>query len=151
MRVPFQVAAKGMEDKNEPGHIVHGFIYFVEHMQNDTVNGTEEAVKEFAVIQKERTQGFIYSKNTVPVQDINQFEGHISRPFHCIFIAAGRTKTGVAAERDKFKFSTVGASIHGTAVGRITTVEHFVNVFHFTVTCVNEIFNFFIIVGENFF
>jgi len=106
--------------------MVHGFINFVEHMQDDTVNGMEQAVKEFAVFQKERAQCFIYGKNTVPVQDINQFEGHVSSPFHCIFIAAGRTKTGMAA-------------------------EHFVNVFHFTVTCVDKIFNFLIIVAKNFF
>ena len=44
----------------------------------------------------------------------------------------------------------MGAGIHGTAEGRITAVDHFINVFHFRFSGMEGIFNFFIIVGKNF-
>lgn len=43
----------------------------------------------------------------------------------------------------------MGAGIHGTAEGRITAVDHFINVFHFRFSGMEGIFNFFIIVGKN--
>jgi len=92
----------------------------------------------------------IYGENAVPVPDIDEFKGHIGSPFHCIFIATGRAETGVAAERDKFKFSAVRASIHGTAIGGIPAVNHFINVFHLAFTGMEGVLDFFIIVGKDF-
>ncbi len=46
MRVPFQVPPKSMEDKDKPRRVVHGFVHFVEHRQDDAANSMEKTVKE---------------------------------------------------------------------------------------------------------
>lgn len=50
MRVPFQIPAKSMQDKDKSGRIVHGFVHFVEHAQDDAVHGMEKAVQKCAVM-----------------------------------------------------------------------------------------------------
>ena len=62
------------------------------------------------------------------VSDINKFKGHGGGSVNGILNTAGRTKTAVAPKRDKFKGTTTRASIHGTAKGRIPTVDHFLNI-----------------------
>ena len=42
------------------------------------------------------------------------------------------------------------AAIHGTAEGRITTVDHLIDIFHLSLSGMKSIFNFFIIVSKNF-
>lgn len=49
MRVSFQVPSKSMEDKDKPGRVVHGFVNFVEHTQDDAADSMEKTVKEWAV------------------------------------------------------------------------------------------------------
>lgn len=138
-----------MQDEDKAGHIVHGFIHFMEHLQEHAVNGVEQAAQEAAFIKKERPQGFIYRENAVPVAYIGQLEGHICSPFHCVFIAASWAETAFAPERDEFLLPTARAGIHGAAVGRVAAVDHFINVFHFTVTRVHGILNFFIMVNKD--
>lgn len=54
--------------------------------------------------------------------DTDEFESHTGGAFHSIFVAARRAKTAVTAERNEFEVTAVGASVHGTAKRRITTV-----------------------------
>ncbi len=61
---------------------------------------------------------------------ICQLKGHRGSAFHGIFIAAGRAETAMASERDKFKFSAAGASIHCPAESRVATANHFIHVFY---------------------
>ena len=110
----------------------------------------KQAIKEFTVFKEEMTEVFIDGKNTMPVSNINQLEGHVCGAFHGILISTGRTETAVTAERNKFKLSTVGATVHGTTKRGITTVDHFIDIFHLGFSGMKSIFNFFIIVGENF-
>ena len=110
----------------------------------------KKAVKQGAVIEKEFPEIFVNGKDTMAVWDIYQFEGHSGSAFHGILGTAGRAETAVASERNKFKFSTMGTAIHGTAEGRIATVDHFIDVFHLRISGMKGIFNFFIIVGKNF-
>ena len=51
--------------------------------------------------------------------------------------------------RDKFKFAAVGTAIHGTAVRRVSTVNHLFDVFHNNGTWVKSIFNFFVVFFKN--
>ena len=81
--------------------------------------------------------------------DVYQFKGHIGSAFHGIFVATCRTETAVAAERNKFKFATGRTAIHGTAESGIATVYHFIYVFHFGITRMESVFNFFIIVSKD--
>jgi hypothetical protein len=110
----------------------------------------EKTVEQSSVFQKEVTEIFINGENAMTVLNIDQFEGHTGRAFHGIFVAAGRTKTAVAAERDEFKFTAVWTAIHGTAERGITAVDHFFNIFHLSFSGMKSIFYFFIIVGKNF-
>ena len=108
-----------------------------------------EKGNEGAVIEEERAQVFINGKNEVPVGTINEFKGHFSRAVGAVFITAGGTKFGMAAERDKFKVPAVGTAIHRTTKRRITLVDHFFNFFHDNRMWMEDIFNFFIVVFKN--
>ena len=66
-----------------------------------------------------------------------------------IFITAGRAKFSMTAEGNEFKFTAMRASVHGTAIGRIPTINHLRNVFHDNRTRVKSIFNFLIMIFKN--
>ena len=55
----------------------------------------------------------------------------------------------VTTERNKLEISAVGTAIHGTTKRRITTVDHFFDIFHLRRSGMKSIFNFFIIVGKD--
>lgn len=66
-----------------------------------------------------------------------------------VFVAAGRAETALASERNKFKFSTMGTAIHGTAMGRVTTMNHLVDIFYDGRTGMQFVNDVFVIVGED--
>lgn len=136
MRVPFQISAKGVEYHDETGSKVHGFILLKKHTGDNAVYGMEETVKERTVIQEKIPELFINGKNTMTVGDIDQFKGHGGSALHGIKVATGRTEAAVAAERDEFQLSTVRTAVHGTAKGRVTTVDHFIHVLYHRLTWV---------------
>ena len=84
------------------------------------------------------------------VFDINELKGHTGGAFHGIFVATCRTESTVTAKRNKFEIATVRAAVHGTTKRRITTVDHFIDIFHLSSSGMKSIFNFFIIVGKDF-
>ena len=139
-----------MENHDKTESEVHGFILFEKHTRNDTVYGMEQTVKEGTVVKEKIAELLIDSKNAVAVTDINQFKGHAGSAFHGIFNSAGGAETAVAAERNKFKLSAVRTAIHGTAIGRIAAVYHFIDIFHLSESGVKGIFNFLIMVNKNF-
>ncbi len=109
----------------------------------------KETVRQCPVIKEKLSQVFVDGKNTMPVGDIDQFEGHTGSAFHGVFVTAGWAEAAVAAERNKFKLSTMGAAIHGTAKSGIAAVDHLINVFHLSIPGMKGIFNFFIMVSKN--
>lgn len=98
------------------------------------------------MIQKESTEIFINGKNTMTMPDIDQLKSHTDRAFHGIFVTTRRTKAAVATKGDEFQLSTMGADIHGTTKGRITTVDHFIDIFHLSIPGMKRICNFSIMV-----
>ena len=80
---------------------------------------------------------------------VNEFKGHFSRAVDTVFIAAGGTKLGMAAEGDKFKIAAVRTAIHCAAIRRITAAYHFLNVFHDNGSGMKDIFNFFVVFFKN--
>lgn len=149
MWIPFKRSAEGMKNADETGHKIFGFVHFMEKPEDDTANSLKKAVKEGAVIEEERAQVFINGKNEMSVGAVNEFKGHFSRAVNTVFIAAGGAKLGMAAERDKFKFTAMRAAEHGTAIRGITTVDHLLNVFYNNGTGMKRIFNFFIVFFKN--
>lgn len=145
MWIPFEGSAEGMEDADETRHKVFGFVHFMEEPEDDTADSVKKAVKERAVVQKERTQFFINGKNEEPVCTVNEFKGHFSRAIDTVFIATGGAKLRMAAERDRFKFAAVGTAIHCTTIRGIPAAYHFFNVFHDDGTGMKDMFNFFVV------
>lgn len=54
MWIPFERPAEGMQDTDETGDKVFAFVHFMEHPENNTAYSVKKAVKEGAVIEKER-------------------------------------------------------------------------------------------------
>lgn len=109
----------------------------------------KEAVEQGAVMQEEVTEVFVNGKNAVSVDCINEFKRHGGSAFHGIFVAAGRAKTAVAAERNKFSPPTVGTAVYGATKSRITAVNHFLHVFYDRSTWMQDVNYFFVMVFEN--
>ncbi len=81
--------------------------------------------------------------------DIKQFKGHTGSAFHGILISTSRTKATVTTKGNKLKFSTMRTGIHGTAERRITTVYYFIDIFHLSISGMEGIFYFLIIIGKD--
>ena len=47
-----------------------------------------------------------------------------------VFVTARRTETTFTAEGNKFKVAAMSTTIHGTAVRRVTTMNHLVDIFN---------------------
>ena len=110
----------------------------------------KQAIKEFTVFKEEMTEVFIDGKNTMPVSNINQLEGHVCGAFHGILISTGRTETAVTAERNEFKLTAFRAAVHGTAIRRVTAINHLLNVFNYSVARMKCINHFFIMICKDF-
>ena len=81
-------------------------------------------------MEKEIPEIFINGENTMAVYNIDKLKGHRGSALHGIEITAGRTKTAVAAEGNKFQFSAGRTAVHCSAKGGIATVDHFIHVFN---------------------
>ncbi len=110
----------------------------------------KEAAQKFLVFKEEMAEILIDGENTMSMRDIDQLEGHVGGAFHRIFITAGRTKAAVTAERNKFKFATLRAAVHGTAIRRATTINHLLDIFNNRVARMKSIYYCFIIVSKDF-
>ena len=150
VRIPLEISSEGMQDHDKTRSKVFRLIEMKKHPGNDTGNSMKQAVKKRAVIEKEITQIFINSENTVPVLNVNELTGHRGGAFHRVFVAAGGTEPAVTAEGNKLKLSAVRAAVEGSTVRRITTMDHLVNVSHLSWSGMKSIFDFFIIVRKDF-
>ena len=130
MWVPFQIPAEGMQDHDKARSKIHGLVLLGKHTGNNTVNGMEKAVKQGAVIQEKLSEALVNGEDTVPMGDIEEFEDHRGSALHGIFIAASRAETAVASERDELELTAMRAAIHSPAEGRITTMDHLVDIFN---------------------
>ena len=139
MRVPLEISAEGMKNQDETRSKVFRHVHLEEHAGNDTGDGMEQAVKEFTVFKEEMTKIFIDCENTMPVGNINQLERHVGGAFHGILISAGRTETAVTAEGHVFKLPTFRTAIHGTAIRRVTTINHLLDIFNHSVARMKSI------------
>ena len=150
MRILLKVSAKSVKYHDKAGSEISGFIHFEEHTRDDTGNRMEKTVKQSTVFKEKVTKIFINGKNAMAVLDINKFKRHGSSTFHGILVSTGRAETAVTSEWDKFKLAAMRTAIHGATKGRITTVDHLIDIFHLSISGMKSIFNFFIVVGKDF-
>ena len=92
---------------------------------------------------------FINSKDTVSVRDIDELESHVGGTFHGILNAAGRAETAVAAERDELEVAAYWTAVHSTAIRRVTTMNHLLDVFNNSVARMECIYHFFVMIGKD--
>lgn len=129
MRIPFQVTSKGVKNTDKTRGKIFGFIHFGKHTEDNIANGVKETVKEGSILEEIDTKFFRNGENTMTMNTSDKLARHMKRAFLVVTIATRRAKTTLATESDKFQISTVRAAIHGTAIGRVTTMKHLVDVF----------------------
>ena len=122
----------------------------MEHTEHNGADGIEQTIQTGTVIQEKLTEFFRDRKNAMAVVAVDQFACHGSCPFPGVKVAAGRTETGMAAKRDKVKMTALRTTIHGTAEGGVTAVDHLINVFDLRRTGMKSIEYFFIMIAEYF-
>jgi hypothetical protein len=130
MRIPFEIPPEGVKDTDETGSEAFRFIILIKAVKDNTADSRKKTVKEGAVFKEEMSQFFCNGKNTMSVRNIDNLKRHGGGSVNGIFHAAGRTKTAVASKGYKFERTTARASVHGAAIGRIPTVDHFIHVFN---------------------
>ena len=79
-----------MENHDKTGSEVHGLIQVEKHTGDDAVDCMKKAIKERAVMQEKVPELRVNRKDTMAMDDIDEFERHRSSTLHGIFIAAGR-------------------------------------------------------------
>ena len=79
----------------------------------------------------------------------NEFAGHAKRTLLVVFVSAGRAEATFTAKRGEFKLTTMRASKHGTAIGRIPAIHHLLDVFYNGGTRMERVLNFFIVVVKD--
>ena len=149
MWIPFQRPAEGVQDADKTRDEVSALIHLVKKPEDDTADGLEKAVEQGTVIEEESAQIFINGEDNMSVSAAEEFEGHFSGAVNAVLVTTGRTKFGMAAKGDEFKFAAMSTAIHGSTERGIPTVNHFFDVFHDNGTGMKDIFNFFIVFFKN--
>ena len=109
----------------------------------------KQAVKKRTVFQEEMAKVFINSKDTVTVRALDELESHGVGSVLAIFDAASWAEPAFATERNKFKVTAFGTGIHCTAESRVTAVNHFCYVINDSLTWMQDVYHFFVMVIKN--
>lgn len=149
MGVPFQGSPECMQDTDEAGDEVFAFVQPLEELKEDTADSLEKAVKQGTVIKEELAEGIVNGKDEMAVCTVKQLKRDSGGAVNGVFVATGGAESGMAAEGDKFQLTTMWASKHGTAIGRIPTISHFLKVFHDDRAWLEKNFNFLIMFVNN--
>lgn len=147
MRIPLKGTPESMEDTDKAGNKI--FIHFEEHSHDDTADSRKETVESFSFFKEKRAQIIIYGENKMSVRAVDEFERHFGRTLYRILVAAGRTKAGMTAKRRELKIPTMRTAVHNTTIGSVTAVDHLGDVFHNSISWMQSILNYFIIIFKN--
>lgn len=146
VRIPLEVASKGMQDHDEARGVVFRTVHPAEERKDNAGDCVKEAVKERAVFKEKRAQKFIDGEDAVPVPYADKLKGHIGSTFHGVLRAAGGAEAALAAERDKFELTAGRAAVHGAAKRGISAAEHLIDIFDLTVPGMEDVLNLFVMV-----
>ena len=149
MRVPFQISAKGMQDTNKTRNELSGVIEIKEITGDNHIDSLKEAVEQRTIFQEEWPKPLINGKNAMTVRGFDQLERHGGGTFGGIRDTASWTKPAVAAEWNKLGVAAFRTGIKGAAEGRITAMDHLLDVVHLNITGMTGIFNFFVMIPED--
>lgn len=129
MRIPLKAATKGMKNTDKTGSEALGFIKFAEHAKDNVADRMKKTIEQGTISAKEDAKFFRNSKDTMPVNALNDLERHGSGTLDGIEITAGGTETAFAAKGNKFECTTRSTPIHSSAKGGIAAVNHLLDVF----------------------
>ena len=79
----------------------------------------------------------------------NKLKRHVQGAHLIIFVSAGRTESAFAAKSNKFKFSTMRATIKSSALRVVTAMNHLVDIFNDSRTRMEFVNDVFIIIGKD--
>ena len=139
-----------MKDTNESRDKIFRFVEGEKKFFQDIGNSLKETVEQGTVFKEKMPERIVDGENKVSVSTVDELKGHSNRPVVGIFSTTGRAKLRMTAKRDKFEVSTMGAAIHGTAIGGITAVDDLFNVFRDNRSWFYIVFNNFIIIFQHF-
>lgn len=146
VRIPLEATTKGVKNADKAGSKTLGFIEFAEHAKNDVADGMKKAVEQRAISAEKDAKFFRDSEYTMPVNALNDFEGHRSGTLDRIEISAGRTETAFTVKRNEFERTTRRTPIHSTAVSRISAMNHLFDAFENNRASFKGVLDFFIMV-----
>ena len=63
------------------------------------------------------------------VNTSNKLAGHMKRTLLIVAVTTRRAESALATKSDELKIATVRATVHGTTIGRVTTMKHLVDIF----------------------
>jgi len=146
VRIPLKAAPKGVKNADKAGSKTLGFIEFAEHAKNDVADGMKKAVEQRAISAEKDAKFFRNSEYTMPVNALNDFEGHRSGTLNGIEITTGRAKTTFAAKRNKFERTTRRTPVHSSAESRISAMNHLFDAFENNRASLKGVLDFFVVV-----
>ena len=146
MRIPLKAAPKGMKDTDKAGSKMFSLIEFAEHAKNDVADRMKKAIEQRAISAEEDTKFLRDGKNAMSVNALNDFERHGSGALDGIEITAGRAETTFAAKRNKFERTTRRAPIHGSAISRISAMNHLIDAFKNNRASLKGVLDFFVVI-----
>ena len=85
-------------------------------------------------------------KNAMSVNALNDFERHGSSALDGIEISAGRAETAFAAKGNKFERTTRRTPIHGSAISRISAMNHLFDAFKNNRASLKGVLDFFVVI-----
>jgi hypothetical protein len=109
----------------------------------------EETVQEFSIFKKVASKFFRNGENTMTVLAGNEFTGHRKRTVKIIHVATGRAETAFAVKGNIFKVTTMRAAPEDTAIGRISAMNHLINIFNNGRSGMKFVDDMLIIIGKN--
>ena len=146
MRIPLKTSTEGVKNTDKSGSKTLGFIEFTEQAKNDVADRMKETVEQGTVSAEKDAKFFRDSEYTMPMNALNDFEGHRSSSLDRIEISARRTETTFAVKRNKFERTTRRTPVHSTAVSRITAMNHSFNAFKNNRTGLKGVLDFFVMI-----
>lgn len=79
----------------------------------------------------------------------NEFEGHGGSSLDGVESTTGRAKPTMTSEGNKLSMVAFWTTVKSPAEGRITAVDHLLDVFHFDIAGMASIFNFFVMITKD--
>lgn len=146
MRIPLKATPKGMKNTDKAGSKMFSFVEFTEHTKNNVTNRMKKTIEKRTISAEKDAKLLWDGKNAVSVNTLNDFERHGSGALDGIEISAGRAKAALAAKRNEFERTTRRTPIHGSAISRISAMNHLFDAFKNNRASLKGVLDFFVMI-----